>query len=142
LKFSTRSHYGLRAMIALARSYPEGPLPLAEIARTEGLSMSYLEQLMACLRKGGLVASTRGVRGGYRLTDAPEAMTVGQVVRSLEGPIAPAECASEGADSGYCERERDCPSRFFWQQVRDNIAQVMDGTTLADLAGGSAVTES
>ena len=116
-------------------------MPLAEIAKAEGLSMSYLEQLMASLRRGGLVESTRGVHGGYRLTDKPEAVTVGQVVRSLEGPIALAECASERTDSGYCEREGDCASKHFWQQVRDNIAQVMDGTTLADLAGGRAVAE-
>jgi Rrf2 family cysteine metabolism transcriptional repressor len=128
-------------MIALARSYPEGPVPLAEIAKAEGLSRSYLEQLIACLRKAGLVESTRGMRGGYRLTDSPGAMTAGQVVRALEGPIALAECASE-VYTGCCERESDCASKHFWQQVRDNIAQVMDGTTLADLAGGSAVAQS
>jgi Rrf2 family cysteine metabolism transcriptional repressor len=128
-------------MIALARSYPEGPVPLAEIAKAEGLSRSYLEQLIACLRKAGLVESTRGMRGGYRLTDSPGAMTAGQVVRALEGPIALAECASE-VDTGCCARESDCASKHFWQQVRDNIAQVMDGTTLADLAGGSAVAQS
>ena len=127
-------------MVALARSYPEGPVPLAEIAKAEGLSMSYLEQLMGCLRRGGLVASTRGVHGGYRLIDAPEAVTAGQVVRALEGPIALAECASE-VDPGCCERESDCASKHFWQMVRDNIAQVIDGTTLADLAGGSAIAE-
>jgi Rrf2 family cysteine metabolism transcriptional repressor len=129
-------------MIALARSYPEGPVSLAEIARVEDISMSYLEHLMAALRKSGLVEGTRGVHGGYRLSSAPGAMMVGEVFRALEGPIAPAVCASEGKNVVYCEREGDCPSRTFWRQVRDNIVQVMDTTTLADLAGGggSAVT--
>lgn len=133
LKFSSRSHYGLRAMIALARSYPKGPLPLAEIARAENISLNYLEQLMAPLRKAGLVESTRGVKGGYELTSDPATVTVGQVVRTLEGPIAPAECASEIENPGCCQREMDCPSKTLWEHVRDNIAQVLDATTLADL---------
>jgi Rrf2 family protein len=133
LKFSSRSHYGLRAMIALARSYPKGPLPLAEIARAENISLNYLEQLMAPLRKAGLVESTRGVKGGYELTSDPAIVTVGQVVRTLEGPIAPAECASEIENPSCCQREMDCPSKTLWEHVRDNIAQVLDATTLADL---------
>jgi len=134
LKFSSRSHYGLLAMVALARSYPRGPVPLAEIARSENISLSYLEQLIASLRKAGLVESTRGVHGGYELTADPATVTVGQVVRTLEGPIAPAECASEIENPGCCERESDCPSKILWEHVRDNIAQVLDATTLADLS--------
>jgi len=139
LKFSSRSHYGLRAMVALARSYPRGPVPLAEIARSEDISFSYLEQLMASLRRAGLVGSTRGVHGGYQLTDAPAEVTVGQVLRALEGPIAPAECASETGNSVFCDRETDCPSKTFWENLRDNIAQVVDATTLADLCPGDTV---
>ena len=139
LKFSSRSHYGLRAMVALARCYPRGPVPLAEIARSEDISLSYLEQLIASLRKAGLVESTRGVHGGYELTANPKTVTVGQVVRTLEGPIAPAECASEIENLGCCQRETDCPSKILWEHVRDNIAQVLDATTLADLATSGEV---
>ena len=139
MKFSSRSHYGLRAMVALAQSYPQGPMPLAEIARSEGISLSYLEQLIAGLRRAGLVESTRGVHGGYRLTAAPGDVTVGQVVRALEGPIAPAECASETENAGLCHRETDCPSKAFWSHLRDNIARVLDETTLADLCPGGRV---
>lgn len=121
-------------MVALAQSYPRGPVPLAEIARVETMPLSYLEHLIAILRKAGLVESTRGVHGGYRLTAAPYSMTVGQVVRALEGPIAPAECASEVGNGGYCQRESSCPSKVFWENMRDNIAQIMDATTLADLS--------
>ena len=142
LKFSSKSHYGLRAMIALARSYDAGPVPLAEIARVEDISLSYLEQLISCLRKAGLVESTRGAHGGYRLAAAPHQMTAGQVLRTLEGPIAPAECASEQAASSCCIREADCPSKILWKRVRDNIAQAIDTTTLADLSSESEINVS
>jgi Rrf2 family cysteine metabolism transcriptional repressor len=141
MKFSSRAHYGLRAMIALAQGYRKGPISLAEIAETEDISLSYLEQLIAVLRKAGLVEGTRGARGGYRLTADPALITAGQVVRALEGPLAPAECVSEGVEPVYCRRQRVCPSKPFWEQVRDSIAQVLDTTTLADLcfADGSGV---
>lgn len=121
-------------MVSLARSYPGRPVPLADIARAETISLSYLEQLMASLRKAGLVESTRGVHGGYQLAAAPDLVTVGQVFRALEGPITLAECASEVEKPGRCKREMDCPSKTFWENMRDNIAQVLDTTTLADLS--------
>jgi Rrf2 family protein len=120
-------------MIALAQGYRKGPISLAEIAKSEEISLSYLEQLMAVLRKASLVEGTRGAHGGYQLTADPASITAGQVVRALEGPLAPAECVSEGVEAGYCRRETVCPSRPLWQQVRDSIAQVLDTTTLADL---------
>jgi Rrf2 family cysteine metabolism transcriptional repressor len=133
MKFSSRARYGLRAMIALAQGYQIGPISLAEIARSEDISLSYLEQLITVLRRAGLVDGTRGAHGGYQLTADPASITAGQVVRALEGPIAPAECVSEGAGAGYCWRESVCPSKPFWEQVRNSIAQVLDTTTLADL---------
>jgi len=140
LKFSSRSHYGLRAMIALARSYVGGPMALVEISRSENISLGYLEHLMASLRKAGLVQSTRGAHGGYRLALPPHLMTAGQVLRTLEGPIAPAECVSEKAVAGCCQRESDCLSKNLWQRVRDNIAEAIDTTTLADLSSGDKLT--
>ncbi len=134
MKFSSRAHYGLRAMVSLARSYPGGPVPLADIARTENISFSYLEQLMAALRKAGLVESTRGVYGGYQLAADPASITAGQVYRALEGPIALAECASEAGKPGSCKREMECPSKTFWETMRDNITHVLDATTLADIS--------
>lgn len=133
MKFSSRARYGLRAMIALAQDYQKGPISLAEIAKSEDISLSYLEQLIAALRRAGLVGGTRGAHGGYQLTIDPASITAGQVVRALEGPIAPAECVSEGAVSSYCRREMVCPSKPLWEQVRNSIAQVLDTTTLADL---------
>ncbi|MCX5995693.1 MAG: Rrf2 family transcriptional regulator [Chloroflexi bacterium] len=142
MKFSSRARYGLRAMIALAQGYRKGPISLAEISRSEEISLSYLEQLMAVLRKASLVEGTRGAHGGYQLTADPASITAGQVVRALEGPLAPAACVSEGVESGYCRRETVCPSRPLWQQVRDSIAQVLDTTTLADLCSSDELEAS
>ena len=133
MKLSTRARYGLRAMIALAHNYPEGPLSLSEIARSENISLSYLEQVMAVLRKVSLVEATRGAHGGYQLTAKPASITAGQVLRALDGPISLAECVSEGTDSGYCPREAECPTKPLWEHVRDSITRVLDTTTLADL---------
>ena len=139
MKFSRRARYGLRAMIVLAQSYPAGPRSLTEIARAEDISLSYLEQLIAILRRAGLVKGTRGARGGYQLTVAPASITVGQVVRALDGPIAPSECASEEGNSGTCHREAHCLSKTLWEKVRDSLAQVLDTMTLADLCHDSEV---
>ena len=133
MKFSTKGHYGLRAVVNLAKVHGEGALTLTEIARNEGLSLGYLEQIMAILRKAGLVKSKRGAHGGYQLTNEPASITVGDILRVLEGPVAPTQCASEVVSPGCCERELDCPSRLVWQRMRDSIAHVLDSTTLADL---------
>ena len=108
MKVSTRVHYGLRAMTELARSYREDKLlSIAEIARSEGLPLAYLEQLVGELRRSGLVEGTRGVRGGYRLARAPEAITVGEIYRVLEGEVAPVDVAvvdltfQPGATTGW-----------------------------------------
>ena len=133
MKLSSRGHYGLRAMIELANSFGKGPVALAEIADQEKLSVAYLEQLFAALKKSGLVESTRGTRGGYELTRQPAQVSVGEIVRALEGPIAPVECDSEGAGARCCEREGKCPSQLVWQRMADSIAGVLDSTMLADL---------
>lgn len=133
MKVSSKGHYGVRAMVALARAYGAGPLALSGIAAQEDLSAAYLEQLMIRLRRAGLVEGSRGARGGYSLTQDPSLVTVGQVVRALEGPVVLLDCASELDDPNCCDKESDCPSRMVWQKMKESIAQVMDSTTLADL---------
>ena len=98
MKVGTKGHYGVRAMVALARAYGAGPMPVSGIAAQEDLSAAYLEQLMMQLRRAGLVEGSRGARGGYTLAQEPSRVTVGQVVRALEGPVALVECASELKD--------------------------------------------
>jgi Rrf2 family protein len=135
MKVSTRVHYGLRAMTELARSYREEEklLSTAEIARNEGLPVAYLEQLVGELRRSGLVEGTRGVRGGYRLARAPEAITVGEIYRVLEGEVAPVDCTAEDYLPGSCAREPVCLSRGIWARVQAAILGVLDTTTLDDL---------
>src|SRR5216683_5935959 len=134
MKVSTRVHYGLRAMTELARSYGEGGLlSIAEIARNEGLPLAYLEQLVGELRRAGLVEGTRGVRGGYRLARAPQAIAVGEVYRVLEGEVAPVDCTAEDYLPGTCARESVCLSRGIWARVQAAILGVLDSTTLDDL---------
>jgi Rrf2 family cysteine metabolism transcriptional repressor len=133
MKLSTREQYGVRAMVELARFYGQGPLPLTMVSRLQKISLAYLEQIVAPLREAGLVVSTRGAHGGYHLAREPQAITVGDVLRALEGPIAPVQCASEVRQPGYCEREEVCLTRAVWEKVRDSIVTALDSTTLADL---------
>lgn len=134
LQVSQRAHYGLRAMTELAKAYGHGPLSLAEIAEAEHLPVGYLEQLAMPLRRAGLIEGTRGAHGGYRLAKSPRDLTVGEVVRALEGEVAPVECLTIDYAAGACLREVDCMSRPVWQRLKDTIDQVLDSTTLADLS--------
>ena len=133
MKLSTREQYGVRAMVELARSFGQGPLPLTEVSRLQNISLAYLEQIVAPLREAGLVVSTRGAHGGYHLARQPQAITVGDVLRALEGPIAPVQCVSEVRQGDRCEREEVCLTRPVWEKVRDSIVTALDSTTLADL---------
>ncbi|HLJ69163.1 MAG TPA: Rrf2 family transcriptional regulator [Chloroflexota bacterium] len=133
IRFSTRGEYGLRMMMDLARHYGQGPQPLSEIARHEALPVSYLEQLVGKVRKAGLLASSHGAHGGYELTRPPAEITVGEVLRVLEGPISPMVCATEGESEMLCERQVFCSANLVWERVRDSVAQALDSLTLADL---------
>jgi Rrf2 family cysteine metabolism transcriptional repressor len=133
VKISSRAHYGLRAMTQLSRSYSVGLLSLSEVSRAEQLPLAYLEQLVGDLRRAGLVEGTRGLHGGYRLSRAPDGITVGEIYRALEGPIAPVECTAEDYLPGSCAVEDGCLSRSVWSRVQDGINQVLDSTTLASL---------
>ncbi|MDP9351188.1 MAG: Rrf2 family transcriptional regulator [Chloroflexota bacterium] len=134
--FSTRAEYGVRLMLLLARQYGEGPLPLARVAEIEDLPLPYLEQLAAALRRDGLIRSQRGVRGGYELSRPPELINMGQVVRSLEGPIVPMMCAPEDEAHATCVRGEFCSAQLLWTRIRDAVAGVLDSTKLSELAGG------
>jgi Rrf2 family cysteine metabolism transcriptional repressor len=133
MKVSTRAHYGLRAMTELAAAYEQGLMPLSEIARSEQLPLAYLEQLIAELRRAGLVEGIRGVHGGYRLARHPDKITIGDIYRVLEGPIAPVDCTTVDYLPGTCAVEDSCLSRSVWERVRDSIESVLDSTSLQDL---------
>ncbi|HWV23865.1 MAG TPA: Rrf2 family transcriptional regulator [Thermomicrobiales bacterium] len=134
MKISTRGEYGVRAMVALAHSYGDGPMSITEIARQSNVPPAYLEQLIAPLRRASLVVSKRGAHGGYRLARAPEAIRIGDIYRVMEGPVAPMDCVSEHAEDQTCPLIDGCETRPIWLKVRDSIVDALDSTTLADLA--------
>jgi Rrf2 family protein len=133
MKVSTRGEYGVRAMVALARNYGEGPMSIAVMAKESSIPPAYLEQLIVPLRKAGLVESKRGVQGGYRLTRSPERVVVGEIYRVMEGPVAPMDCVSEDPSEQTCPLIEGCETRPVWLKVRDSIVQALDSMTLADL---------
>ena len=144
MKISSRGHYGLIAMARFAQSYGQGPLSLSEVAEAGQLPLPYLEQVISQLRRAGLVEGTRGSHGGYQLTRQPGEISVGDVVRALEGPIVPVDCLSEAYVSGACVRDGECSTRTVWERLRDSMNQVLDSTTLADILaspGGAAPEE-
>ncbi len=124
MKISTKGRYGLTIMIDLGKHYGEGPVPLRKIAAENDLSEAYLEQLVGSLRNSGLVKSVRGAYGGYMLTRHPKEISAGDVIRVLEGPIQPVE---------GIEDEKQ-PQRELWVRIRDAVKNVLDTTTIEDLA--------
>ncbi len=136
LRVSTKGEYGVRIMVDLARNYGNRPRSLTDISQAETLPLAYLEQLVKLLREAQppLVISTRGAHGGYKLSRAPEKITMGEVVRVLEGPIAPMICATEGEMTQVCNYLDSCKTKYLWARVRDAVAQTLDSITLADLA--------
>ncbi len=130
MRLSTRSRYGLRALVALAESKtPEGRCA-REIADEEALSKKYLESILAQLRTAGFVRSVRGAHGGYLLARNSTELTVGEVVRALEGNMSLVECVD---DLDCCERSHDCPTRPVWVKAERAISDALNGITLASL---------
>ena len=121
-------------MVQLARHYGTGPVSLAGIAAEEDLPRAYLEQLVVNLREAGLVVSTRGAHGGYELTRTPSLIPMSEVLRALEGPIAPMFCATDDPEHAMtCDRSARCTVNILWVRVRDAITATLDSMTLADL---------
>src|SRR6266849_10494955 len=119
---STRGEYGMRLMVDLARNYGNGSTSLHAVAEREQLPEAYLEQLVAVLRRAGLVNGKRGAGGGYTLAREPAQITAGDVVRALEGPIEPQICTAEGDPIVNCVREQDCGTRAIWHKLQATIA--------------------
>ncbi|WP_090775822.1 cysteine metabolism transcriptional regulator CymR [Shouchella lonarensis] len=124
MKISTKGRYGLTMMMALAKKAGEGPISLKSIAKEHKLSEHYLEQLITPLRHAELVKSVRGAYGGYMLNKRAEEITAGDIIRVLEGPISPVEVLED----------EEPAKRDLWIKIRDAVKEVLDQTTLADLA--------
>ncbi len=130
MKLSTRSRYGTRALLELAISSGESPVMLREIAKNQQISLSYLEHIISPLIAGGLIRSTKGPRGGISLTRSPEEIRLSEVIRLLEGSVAPVECVNHPE---ICERSGFCVTRDIWRELKDAMEGVLNTTTLQDL---------
>lgn len=135
MKLSTRSSYGLRAAIALAGRFDEAPQTTAALAEENAIPRRYLEQILNRLRRKGLVEANRGPKGGYRLAQPPTGITVGDIVRAVEGELEPVLCSQPEHRSTDCRTASHCLSRKLCHQLESTLLTVLDGTTLADLAG-------
>ncbi len=130
MKISTKGRYALRLMLDLAQQPPTEYVSIKSVATRQGISEKYLEQIIKMLSKSGLVESTRGKSGGYRLTRTPESYTVGEILRVTEGSLAPVSCLEE---EHHCENCNDCVTYEIWQNVLDAINEVVDSITLSYL---------
>jgi Rrf2 family cysteine metabolism transcriptional repressor len=137
MNISTRGRYGLRALTDLAIHATEGPIVLRTIAGRQKISESYLEQVFALLRKSGLVRSIRGAQGGYELSRPAAEISVGEVLRVLEGPIVPVHCVDRSDSGNECENQKNCLIHPFWEELRDMLNDFLGRTTLQDLADQS-----
>ena len=131
MKLSTRARYGTRLLVDLALHYDEQPVLLKDIAQRQEISLPYLQHLITPLVTGGIVFTTRGARGGVSLSQPSGEIKLSQVIRLLEGPIAPVECVN---NPDMCTRSSSCVTRDIWCDMKRAIDRVLDFTTLQDLA--------
>lgn len=134
MKLSVRGEYALRALIVLGLNYDRAVVPIQTIARLQNIPRKFLEQILNELRAGGILESRRGVAGGYRLARSPEKITLAEVIRYIEGPLAPVSCVSERFyERCTCPDENNCGIRSVMKEVRDAIVKILEGVTLAQL---------
>lgn len=134
MTISTRGRYGVKAMLDLALNSSEISVPVKSIAERQNIPGKYLEQVLSALKKAGLVRSIRGPNGGYALARPPQQITVGDILRTLEGDLAPVKCVGQRSKKERCPREGQCITKYVWARIRDEVNQVVDGITLKELA--------
>jgi len=144
--FSTKGRYALRTMVDLAQ-HP-GWVSLGDVAKRQGISRKYLEQVVALMAKADFVRSQRGKGGGYQLTRDPADYTLGAILRAAEGSIAPVACLQDDGDANACPRASQCPTLGMWRELGQVTSDYLDSKTLKDLAtcpesgdGGDATSE-
>ncbi len=131
MNLTTKGQYASRAILDLSARYQEGPVTIEEIAERQAIPRKYLEQVLLMLKSAGLVHSVRGRQGGYRLSRPPEQVTLGEVIRATDGPLAPISCVSQTAYRPCtCPSQETCGLRTVWMEVREAIAGVLDHTSM------------
>ena len=126
MKISTKGRYALRLMIDLAENSSGNPVSLKDVAKRQGISDKYLEQIISVLNKAGYVRSVRGAQGGYLLKSDPETYTVGMILRQTEGSLAPVSCIED--DEIICDRQEQCVTSIVYKKINDAISNVVDNT--------------
>jgi len=132
---SSKAKYGLHALIHLSEKYNTGPVLIADLARDEKIPKKFLELILLDLKNNGILESKKGKGGGYKLAKQPSDVKIGQVIRILDGPLAPVSCVSQTAykPCKECKDEYHCGIRLVMKDVREAIANILDKTTLADI---------
>lgn len=130
MKLSTRSRYGTRMMLDLAQHYDEGPVQIRNVSKRENISVKYLEQLIIPLKKANFIKSVRGPKGGHMLAKPPEAITVGEIVRVLEGGINLSSCIE---NPEMCDRTSDCLTRGLWEEATKAMYEKLNSATLSKM---------
>lgn len=134
MKISTKGRYGLRAVLDIAMNSETEAVALSSIAERQHISVSYLEQLVPKLRKAGIVNSIRGAQGGYVLAKPAEEISVGDILRALEGDLHPVDCSEVSGSDSVCQGADICVSKFVWKRISESISQAVDTLMLSDLA--------
>ena len=132
MKLSTKGRYGLRAMLDLALYSTEDVVPIKSISERQNISENYLEQIIATLKKAKFVKSTRGARGGYSLNKPPQDISVGDILRVLEGDLNPVDCVAVN-EFKACNESELCVTKYVWKKISESINDVVDHITLEDL---------
>ena len=137
MKLTTKGRYGLRAVLDLAVNSGDEAVALSQIAERQGLSMNYLEQLIAKLKKSGIVNGIRGAQGGYVLAKPADEISVGDILRALEGDLSPVDCSELNDSDTPCSSADVCVTKYVWKRISDSINDAVDGIMLSDLVDES-----
>jgi Rrf2 family iron-sulfur cluster assembly transcriptional regulator len=137
MRLTTKGRYAVTAMLDLALHYDEGPITLADISQRQGISLSYLEQLFAKLRRKGLVDSTRGPGGGYRLSRIPDEIPVADVIIAVDEKLETTRCGG----LGNCQEDERCLTHDLWTELSDQIYQFLSGISLGNLVSRKTIQE-
>ena len=137
MRLSTKGEYASRAMLELSRRYREGPIHSREISKAQEIPPHFLQQILLLLKRAGYLKSRKGRWGGYVLAKPPDEINVAEIIRVMDGPLAPIDCVSVMAHEP-CPMEGTCGLRWLWKEVRDAVAEILERTTFADLVQKSA----
>jgi Rrf2 family protein len=133
MRLSTKGEYASRAMLELSLRHSGEPMHIKDISSAQGIPERFLEQILLLLKRAGYLRSRKGPHGGYTLSKPPEKISVAEIIRVMDGPLAPIDCVSVTAHE-ICPREDHCGLKWLWKETRDAIAAILERTTFADLA--------